>query len=554
VSALLRDLRPALRAAAPTLTALAVFGAGVMLLVSGATPSEHTRVAWLVERMPGELLNISHFVSSLLGLVLILLAWGLKQRLEAAWIWSLAVTAAAGLLAILKGMNWEETAALGAVVMILAPARGAFPRHAAISRIEITPGWLLSALVLVAGSAVIVGFSYRHLAYADDLWWRVLANDDAGRGVRATVGLGALLIAAGVWRLVATAAPPPVVGETDPDFARVRAILARAEGAGPEAGLALLGDKRFLFSDSGESFVMFGVRGRSWIALGPPVGKAAERQELLWRFRILADAHAARPCFYDVGADELPDLVDLGFAIQKIGETAVVPLAGFSLEGARRGNLRRAWRKAGEEGLSFEVVTGEGVDALMAELEAVSDAWLGAQPGGDKGFSLGGFVPAYVREFPVAVARFDGRVVAFVSLWRTADRRTVAVDLMRHHPDGPKLAMDYLFVEVLLWAQGQGYETFEFGMAPLAGLSDSPLAPVMSQIGRLVFALAEDLYNFRGVRAYKQKFDPVWKPRYIAAARKWAIPGLWADVGILSSGGVSGLGQKPASKPPSGNP
>jgi len=46
----------------------------------------------------------------------------------------------------------------------------------------------------------------------------------------------------------------------------VRAILASAELAAPDANLALLGDKRFIFSESGRSFLMFGIRGRSWIA------------------------------------------------------------------------------------------------------------------------------------------------------------------------------------------------------------------------------------------------------------------------------------------------
>jgi phosphatidylglycerol lysyltransferase len=63
----------------------------------------------------------------------------------------------------------------------------------------------------------------------------------------------------------------------------------------------------------------------------------------------------------------------------------------------------------------------------------------------------------------------------------------------------------------------------------------------MSRVGRLLFERAEDIYNFQGVRRYKDKYDPVWAPRYIAAARKWAIPILMADVGLLSSGGVAGL-------------
>ena len=39
-----------------------------------------------------------------------------------------------------------------------------------------------------------------------------------------------------------------------------------------------------------------------------------------------------------------------------------------------------------------------------------------------------------------------------------------------------------------------------------------------------LFERAEDIYNFQGVRRYKDKYDPLWGPRYIAAARKWAIP------------------------------
>jgi phosphatidylglycerol lysyltransferase len=105
--------------------------------------------------------------------------------------------------------------------------------------------------------------------------------------------------------------------------------------------------------------------------------------------------------------------------------------------------------------------------------------------------------------------------------------------------------MDYLFVELIAWGKAQGYEAFEFGMAPLAGLEDRPLAPIMSRVGNLLFERGEEIYNFQGVRRYKDKYDPLWQPRYIAAPHKWAIPLLMADVGLLSSGGVSSLAKRP---------
>jgi phosphatidylglycerol lysyltransferase len=372
-----------------------------------------------------------------------------------------------------------------------------------------------------------------------------MADNDVSRSLRASAGVAILFMVIGIWRLLSTPATPPVVGDDDPTFERVRAILASSEGAPPEANLALLGDKRFLFSQSGETFLMFGVRGRSWIALGPPVGRREERMELLWRFRELADAHAARPALYGIGPDILPEAVELGLSIQKTGESAAVPLESFSLKGRKREVLRRNWRKAGEVGALFEVVPAQAVPAILDELEAISDAWLDHHAGGDKAFSMGGFIRRYVAEFPCALVRVDGTIVAFATIWTTPDRTTFSMDLMRYSDDAPKNVMDYLFVELLHWGVSQGYVAFEFGVAPLAGLEDRPLAPIMSRVGRLLFERGEEIYNFRGVRRYKDKYDPIWEPRYVAAPNKWAIPILMADAGMLASGGMVGLAKRP---------
>jgi hypothetical protein len=79
------QLRPAFLAVAPTLSAILAACAGILLLASGATPSEPTRFAIWLAVAPGPLIEVSHFVSSILGLVLILLAFGLRSRLDAAW-------------------------------------------------------------------------------------------------------------------------------------------------------------------------------------------------------------------------------------------------------------------------------------------------------------------------------------------------------------------------------------------------------------------------------------------------------------------------------------
>jgi glycosyltransferase 2 family protein len=541
----LRDLRPAVLAGAPGLLAVLTAAAGVMLLTSGATPSDPARFMWLAEHTPIILIEISHFVSSILGLVLILLAFGLTRRLDGAWGATAVVSLAAAVLALFKGFNWEESVALLTLLVLLAPCHEAFHRKARLTRLEISPGWLLSALAAMAGAALVGWWSFQNLDQTNVSVLKIMADQDAARALRSSAGAAVLLLGIGVWRLLVTPAKPPVIGETDPDYARVRDILASAECAEPWANLALRGDKRFLFSPSGESFLMFGVRGRSWIALGAPVGRRDEKLDLLWRFRELADVNAARAGIYGIGPEDLPDIVELGFSIQKIGESAAVPLDSFSLEGRRRGNLRRSWRKTGEEGAVFEVIPAGGASCLAAELRQVSDQWLSHHAGGEKTFSMGGFEEPYIWQFPVAVVRVGHRVLAFATLWTTAARSAFSIDLMRYADDAPKDVMDFLFVELLNWGREQGYVAFEFGMAPLAGLEDRPLAPIMSRVGRLLFERGEEIYNFRGVHRFKDKYDPVWQPRYIAAPNKWTIPVLVADVGLLSSGGMAGIGLRP---------
>ena len=67
---------------------------------------------------------------------------------------------------------------------------------------------------------------------------------------------------------------PPTIEEID----QARQIAAKQSR--PDALLALMGDKSLLFSESGRTFLMFATRGRTWVALGDPVGPSAEWPDL----------------------------------------------------------------------------------------------------------------------------------------------------------------------------------------------------------------------------------------------------------------------------------
>ena len=53
--------------------------------------------------------------------------------------------------------------------------------------------------------------------------------------------------------------------------------------------------------------------------------------------------------------------------------------------------------------------------------------------------------------------------------------------------------------------------------------------------------VGEHFYKFQGLRQYKEKFDPVWSPRYLAAHAGLVLPRVLADDAALIAGGLSGV-------------
>jgi phosphatidylglycerol lysyltransferase len=173
----------------------------------------------------------------------------------------------------------------------------------------------------------------------------------------------------------------------------------------------------------------------------------------------------------------------------------------------------------------------------MDQFRAVSDEWLDDKATGEKGFSLGFFDEEYLSRFPAAVVERGGRVLAFANIWPGPDHTELSVDLMRHARDAPRDVMLSLFVHLMLWGKEQGYQWFSLGMAPLAGVERSPVARLWNEVGAFLYQHGEAFYNFQGLRAYKEKFDPVWEPRYLVYPGGLKLPRILADVAALIAGG-----------------
>lgn len=522
----------------PQVAGALTFLAGALLLISGATPAVEERLAFLDRFLPLVVLEVSHLAGSVIGLGLLVLSRALFRRVQAAYLITVWLLLAGIFASLLKGLDFEEATLLALVLGVLTLGRRAFYRPTAILSERFTPVWVASITGVVALAIWLGVLSYRHVAYSHELWWTFALDGNAPRMLRASLAILVLGTAYVLLNMLRPARPEPAVAGPE-ELARARALIEQCDTT--LANAALTGDKRLLFNEAGSAFVMYQIAGRSWIALGDPVGAREGAEELVWRLREMSDRHGCETVFYQVCAERLALYVDLGLAALKIGEEARVPLEKFSLDGAARADLRQAHRRAQRDGASFEVVPPAGVAPLLPSLKRVSDAWLSGKSTGEKRFSVGAFSPEYLEQFPLAVVRAEGSPVAFANLWTTGTKAELSVDLMRFGPEAPRGSMDYLFIELMLWGQRAGFRHFNLGMAPLSGLEAHPLAPAWHRVGNFIFRHGEHFYNFEGLRRYKAKFDPAWEPRYLVARGGIALPRVLIDVSTLIAGGMKEL-------------
>ena len=522
----------------PLLLATLSMICGVMLIFSSVTPTPDDNLEFLAAYLPLPIIEGAHFLSSLLGLALVVAARGLGQRLDGAW-WLATMSALTALaFALLKAVALFEAAFLVFFVISLFASRRRFSRPASLLNQAMTPTWLMAIAVICIGAVVVLLFVYRDVEYSHDLWWQFEFAAEAPRGLRAILGLAIMSSTIALFGLLRPVASAGSVASND-DFARAVAVVDGQDVA--DANLVRMGDKRLLFSEDGRAFIMYGVQGRSWICLFDPVGEPKAFSELVWRFVETARAAGCRAVFYQISPALLSSCADAGLRAFKLGELAVVDLKRFELKGGKWANLRQTAAKAGRDGLEFAVVETEAVPEIIDELQAVSDAWLAHHNTREKGFSLGAFDRDYVASQPVAVLRLAGRIVAFATILVTETRHEGTIDLMRFSPDAPKGAMDFLFVRIMEHLRDAGFASFNLGMAPLSGMSKRSVSPVWDRIGGAIFEHGERFYNFKGLRAFKSKFHPEWQPRYLAVSGGLSPVLALMDSALLIGGGIRGV-------------
>ena len=239
---------------APTLFAGLIFAAGVVILWSLAMPVVPDRLEGAADLLQVAAVNTSHFFGSLAGVLLLLVAAGLRRRSRSAWGIALVLLLGLSVLEISRGGAWSGSFLLLGLAAALYVSRGAFYRIGGLQAALAERGWIAMSLLAFA-TFVWLGFIvFEDTPYSDDLWWQfVLEGGGVSRFLRAVAGGAVLLSIVVIWRLTAPApfkTTPPALDE-----AELFSALAAGNAGHADANLAWLGDKHLFWSESGETFL-----------------------------------------------------------------------------------------------------------------------------------------------------------------------------------------------------------------------------------------------------------------------------------------------------------
>ncbi|MEP7135998.1 MAG: phosphatidylglycerol lysyltransferase domain-containing protein [Chloroflexota bacterium] len=531
------------------LVALLTAAMGVINVLSAVTPSMKYRLRLLEQYSPFSISTGGHLTSALAGFALLLLSVSLWRRKQLGWILAFAILIISIPTHLLKGLDYEEATLAALLAGLLFYLRPYF--HARSDPPSIKQGLL--TLLAAFGFTItygVLGFFLldRHFKISFSLWMAVRQTivmftqfyDPGLQSLPITKFgsyftdsiyiVGAVTISYALVMLLR----PVLIRHTVSDDEHARAWeIVRAHGHTSIVRYTLFDDKHFFFA-SDHSLISYALENRVALTLGDPICSLDEISASISAFKLFCAPNDWLPAFYLVLPDHLDMYKAAGFDTLQLGQEAIIDLAKFTLEGSENKTLRNSYNKMVRNGYRFDVVQPPFSPRMLRELDLISNEWLSSRGASELRFSLGWFDEAYLNTCPILLVRDrEGFIEAFANIVTEFQNNEVAVDLMRHRTQVDSGLMDFLFVSLFTWAKEQNYASFNLGLSALSGVGEHSDDPVIERALHYIYQNVNRFYNFRGLHAFKEKFHPIWAPRYLVYPGASSLPAV--SVSILNA-------------------
>jgi lysylphosphatidylglycerol synthetase-like protein (DUF2156 family) len=389
------------------------------------------------------------------------------------------------------------------------------------------PAWqarLLDTLVILAGVALAVGVALllithtRHalighvIDHYTDFVFRTTTLPRRFLFSSLLAHTFSALTVATVWFLLWSLFRPVLVHKPDGQgIAEVRQFLTQYAASSEDYFKLWPADKQYFWTPDRQAFVAYKVVGSIAFALADPVvSTTTEKRAVLEQFVGDCRDHGLSACFLLIPAASQFLYEAVSLRKVQIGASAVIDIAAF-MQTTSRDKWWRWQRNSGVKlGYDYSAVRPPHSRQLLAELHAVSDAWLTIDGHEERGFALGYFDEDYLQQCRLHLLRdTTGRLIAFANeLPVFHELRQATVDLIRYIPDARRAMPVLLLHTITVLADDGRYDYFDLGFVPLA--------QVKSRVATLARTLGAGRFSAAGLEQFKNKFDPIWQPNYAA--------------------------------------
>ncbi|WP_409489622.1 phosphatidylglycerol lysyltransferase domain-containing protein [Amycolatopsis sp. cmx-11-12] len=521
--------------------------AGLLTLVSVLVPAGRRTLRghvaeWL--ELPHEATVGAATVALVTGVLLVLLAAGLKRRKRRAW--QLAVAAA--VLLTVSHLGLRHVLGAGLVSLALLIALIATRRYFIALPDPVTGRWRAVRVFLqltVAGVAInfaLLSFAPVAVSVGDRLVQSMLALigvsgpvvfpalwlEDLSAAVGLLFGIGAVLLAA--YFLLRSAEPAPEL--SDDEVERLRALLDERDSLGY---FALRRDKFVVFSKSGKAAVTYRVIAGVALCSADPLGDPEAWPGAIEEYLDVCRRYAWTPA--TMGCSELGATVwaRFGLEVLEIGDEAVVDTETFTLDGRVMRGVRQAVSRTKRAGYTVRVRKAEDLTAAeLDELRTLAATWRGTNT--ERGFSMAlGRMgdPGSV----LVTAEHEGRVRGLLQFVPWGEKG-LSMDVMRRDRTADNGVNELMISDLLLTTPAQhvslNFAAFRAVLEQGQRIGAGPVARLSARTLRFFsrWIQIETLYRFNA------KFQPRWVPRYLAYPAARDLPRV--GIAVFEAEGLGG--------------
>lgn len=305
--------------------------------------------------------------------------------------------------------------------------------------------------------------------------------------------------------------------------------LVRAHGCDAMAPFKLRTDVGHLFAPARDAVLAFRVENGALLVSGDPVGTASGERAVLELARDLA-GHAGLSFGVTTASVRMADLLRDEFGMLPIymGCEAVVPTAGFSLQGGRIKKVRQAHRRVQSAG--FALVRCRGAALTGAQRAALRELYAATRAGEEQSFAM---APESIEapgledaEFVMAQHAASGEIAGVMVFVPLAGRSMWSLALQLRDPASPNGVIDALVVHALQEAQAEGVEAISLNFAAARRYLHEKVRGFWPHVARLLARLATRWTQIDDLRAHNEKFSPTWEQRFLVVDHRLDLPRL----------------------------